>query len=225
MAITHVGDAAASGSQAAPGPTVTYSSTGGNTLIASGSWYAGATVNAGITQVTDSAGNIWQYATSDSQKPPSAHNLVGGNYYGVFVAWTIAASAVTSVTVKDGTGNADFWRVIVSEWSGIVVADAGTASASPGPVNNPSATVSLFDAGELVVAAADSISGLPSAPAGATEFPSDLTTGNVYELPGVAGPLTFTWTAGSVDYAIAMMSFSPVLPPVPVYQVVNGGAV
>ena len=65
--IAFVGSAAAVGTYSSPGPTITYSSVLNNTLVISGSvkGVAGGTPlssSAGITAITDSAGNAWQFS-------------------------------------------------------------------------------------------------------------------------------------------------------------------
>jgi len=208
MAIAHVGDINTDGTVASPGPTLTYSSTGGNTLVAAGVVFTGTTSVTGITSVTDSAGNTWTVATANSQNPPSVRGTDGTNFYVVFIAYVLGASAVTSVTVSDGTGHSDFWNVQVSEWSGVNSAEQ--ASAASGTGANPSLTWTIGNAGDLVIAYMDSSAGSPSFPANLTHYGSN--PGNIfggYAFPGATGSFSAAWTMASSDYGIAGLVLSP----------------
>ena len=215
MAISYVGDVVVDSNENSP-YQFTYTSAGGNTLILSGAWFTGATVNTGISGISDSAGNTWHYSTSDAASPPSQHNLISGNYYGSFVGWAIQASAVTTVTVNVGANG--FFHMILSEWSGINSADTGgvtSGSSTAGTI--PGASIILGDAGDLVIGNTDANGGGPTGPPfGSTQFPSDLSDFNAYELPGAPGAFSFPWPASSsTDYTTATQAFSVVSPSPP----------
>lgn len=211
MAITLVGQTGVDGqSEASPGPSIAYSSAGGtNTLILTGLVYAGSTAINGITAVTDSADNTWHFSTSNTNNPPSAAEGTSGNWICTFVAWCIGAAAVTSVSVHDGTGHSDFWRLALSEWSGIASADTGAAATGTG--SSPGVSLTLANAGDLVVGTANTASGsLNSQPAGWTQFTGSGGAYCAWDLPGSAGSISPAWTlGGSADWAAAIMAFSP----------------
>jgi hypothetical protein len=219
MAIALVGQAGVTGSSiASPGPAVSYTSTAGNTLIVTGLVYAGATTITGITSISDSAGNTWHFSTSNSNNPASAAEGTSGNFLCCFTGWSISAAAVTSVSIHDGTGNSDFWRLAVSEWSGIGAADAGAAAT--GTAGNPSVTLSLSNAGDLMVGSADSaVANMTALPAGWTALSGAGAANNYvgYDLPGSSGSMSPTWTTSDVtkDWAEAVMAFTPVAPAPP----------
>lgn len=209
MAISFVGSVQYDGNHASPGPTLTYTSTGGNTLVLCGIVYAGTTSLNGISSITDSASNTWQYSTSNHQNPPSQQGTDGTNFYISFVAWSIGASAVTTVTVNDGTGNSDFWNVGLSEWSGVNSADTGAANSGTG-TTFASTAITLGNSGDVVIGVCDTSAGnITGAPVGSTKFFTGDNV-NVYELPGTTGSFTYTWpSSGTGDYAIAVMALSP----------------
>lgn len=214
MAIAHVGDATVDGSHASPGPALSYTSTGGNTLVLSGAVYTGTTSIPGITAINDSASNSWTFATSNGQFPPSHTGTDGTNFYVVFAGYALNANAITSVTVTDSTGNSDFWHVIISEWSGVNSADTG-ASAS-GTAANPSLSLTAGNAGDVVIGVMDTSTGSPSSrPVGSTAFGTDNSDFDCYQFPGATGSFSFTWPMSSADYAIAMLALSPASPAPP----------
>lgn len=210
MAISFVSETDFANNAASPGPTISHTSAGGNWLIVAGLVFTSTTSISGITSISDSAGNTWHFATGNSQSPPSQAGSGGGDFYCVFVGWTSQdVGAVTSVTIHDGTGNSDFWRVALMEFSGIVQADSGAATFQAAAAN-PTATVGVTNSGDLVIGVADSRQGnITALPAGWTALPG----GQVFigdDFPGAAGPLSPAWTMASSDYAVALMSFSPV---------------
>lgn len=201
----------------APGPTISYNSTTGNTLVVTGQ-VESDTALAGITSITDSAGNAWQYATSDNQDPPSvvAH---ASYYFCSFIGWSVGAQAVTSVTVEDGTGATDGWLVSLSEWNSISAPDNGVALS--GTNANPQGIVSLTYPGDLIVGSIDSSAVTPSAlPAGWTGF-RGVGSPRVYAgytVTPATGLYAARWTMASDTYTLALMSFystGNVMPPVP----------
>jgi len=191
-----------------PGPTISYSSVPGNTLIATGLVYTGAVAITGLASVTDSAGNSWQFSTVNSQDPPSVVASSGGNYWCTFVAWCTDAAAVTSVSLSAGVGFTNFWRVSLSEWRGISSPDNGVALA--GTNANPTGVVSLSYPDDLVTGVLDPASVVPSSlPPGWMYF--GLVGGPSvylgYDMPGVAGLYSAKWAMASDSYALAVMSF------------------
>jgi hypothetical protein len=204
-----IGNISEDGTVASPGPTLTYSSTAGNALVLSGIVYAGTTNVGGITGVTDSAGNAWEYITFNSPiLPPSQEGTDGTNFYVCFHAWCVNAKAVTSVTVTDSTGHSDFWHVVLSEWSNVGGIDTGSTIAGTGA--NPTGTISLRNSKCVVIGVADTSAGnITNLPANATRFSSDANNQICYAIPAVAGVSTFAWTMASSDYAVAMLSLTP----------------
>ena len=222
MAITLVGQAGTGGDPffSSPGPVISYSSVNGNTLVVTGQMATTGTSPgiSGITSISDSAGNDWQYATSSNQNPPSVVTETS-YWFCSFVGWCLDAAAVTSVTLTGDVGNTALWIVSVSEWHGIAAADSGVALT--GTNANPSGTVDLAYPGELVVGSLDSSSVNPSAlPSGWTAFgylpPPPTLIG--YAIAGTSGYYMSEWAMASDTYTLALMSFSSTgatAPPVP----------
>lgn len=211
MAIVLVGQggtgSSSGGSYPSPGPAISYHSVNGNTLIVSGGIDVHSGSVTGITSITDSAGNAWQYATSNNQNPPSA--VADTSYYFCsYIGWCIDAMAVTSVTVTGDVGNSADWLIAVSEWNGISAADEGLAVT--GTNANPSGTLDLSYPGDLVVGAFDSSVNAPTAlPRGWTGF-RDIGSPAVYggyAIAASAGFYTAAWTMLSDTYTLALMSF------------------
>lgn len=201
-----LGGAAAIGTYGAAGPTVTYSSTAGNTLIACGFTVQGGSGGSPlsatnqITSITDSAGNSWQFSLASSQFPASVFcgNPLGGI---AWIAWCINAKAITSVTFTDGFGgSADVWNVSVAEWAGIAFADGGFAAATTTGSASPVGTVRVSAPNGIVVGVLDTAAGTVSAtPAGTTALPgetgltaSSLRYGNPAFVP--ASPVIYSGT-------------------------------
>ena len=208
---SYVGVANVEDTVASPGPTISYSSTAGNTLILSGYVETGSTAVSGISSITDSAGNPWQYSTSNAQNPPSQASSSGGTHYAAFVAWCIGAAAITSVTVHDSTGHSDFWNVFVSEWAGITAARTGAAAA--GSATDPSTPALSPGSGDLIIVAQDSVAGVTLGPSQAlAEFGDD--AANTYGTAWVFAPWVvppYEWgfsSSGTADYAFAVMAFA-----------------
>ena len=67
MTISLVGSTAVNSNYASPGPVISHSSTGGNTLILTGNVYSGvsgALASQGVTSITDSALTAWTYLSA-----------------------------------------------------------------------------------------------------------------------------------------------------------------
>jgi hypothetical protein len=196
--ITPVGSAVAVGVEASPGPTVTYSSTAGSTLIAAGSvvpasW--GSFTGFGLNSVTDTAGNVWQFSLAPSQDPPAGY-AVGGLKYATFVAWCVNAAAVTSVSFANVTGGSDTWNLVLAEFGNVAGPGWGATAAaanSPG-VATPKTSVHVSTPDDLVVGVVFSHNGAMTAePSNATAFTG--VTGIAYATgpavtPGVASFVT-----------------------------------
>ena len=211
MAIVLAGEGGSGGSSgtpfSTPGPVIDYISTNGNTLIATGQIESSTGAITGITSISDSAGNQWQYSVVNSQFPPSV-TADSSFYFCSFVGWCISALAITSVSLTGNVGNTSGWMVSISEWTGISAADDGVALT--GTNANPSATVGLTYSGDLVVGSIDTQVGAPSAlPPGWTGF------GHVgsprvfagYSVQGNPGFYTAQWAGTSTTYTLALMSF------------------
>lgn len=207
-----VGSNNATGNFTSPGPTTSYTSLGGTTLILTGTVNTGATAITGITGITDTAGNTWQYSTSNSNNPPSNVENNGGGYICSFIAWCFNAAAITSVTVHDGTGNSDYWQTAISEWQNLAAFDTGNAAggATAGPTSAP---VTPSMAGVLLVGAGNSVSASTVArPTGWTGF----NTSNVvaYQITNTTGTQSPGWsfTGTPTDWTTAVAAFRPVTP-------------
>ena len=213
MAIALVQDVPQDGTLAGTTSTVSITSTLGNTLVVCGDWYSGGTACTGISAIGDTAGNNWTYATSDSQNPPSAHVDDGGNYYGSFVAWTIAAAVVTSVTVTFQSSG-QFTHIDVSEWAGINSADTAASASGTIATSGPTtpAGLTLAQNGEVIIGCMDIGSGSQSPPGSASQFPADATNYLMYEIFAAAsGAQAFAWngTGGPTGYTTALAALSP----------------
>lgn len=192
--------------------TLSYTSSGGNTLILTFGIYTPST-DVNLLSVTDSASNTWQYSTANASNPAYAHIQAStGAYITSFVAWSMNAAAVTSVTIT-ATGTTD-WQGALSEWSGVMSVESGAESANASTttaITSPSVT--LGNAGDLVVAHAENDGGLTSTTA--TDFGNGQDPpGACYSLPGATGPFTITWGNNGHGAAVAVMVFSPVAAPV-----------
>jgi hypothetical protein len=213
VSISLVGQAGVSGSTETSPHQITYTSTGGNTLILAGLIYSSSVSSAfGLTTITDTAGNTWQLSTSNATNPPAqwAQDPVDGGSYLTFVAWVIAAAAVTHVTYAWNSGTSDFSRVTLSEWSGITAADTGNAGHAASGAATAPFPLTLATNGDLVVGAVDSSSAL-TVPSGWTTFTSGGSVANLaYGLPEGPGSYTPTWALSpSGDYAGSVMAFNP----------------
>ena len=224
MAIALVGQAGANGASGGSPLTITYSSTGGNTLIITGHLYdLGNNVFVAPTSITDTAGNTWQVSANSSntaltaQNPPTASladpDDGGTSHQSDWVAWCVGAAHVTSVTVAWAGGQTTFQRIALAEYSGIVQFDNSWAggSATAGASGSVSASLTVNVTGELAVGAVDfGGAGSSSIPTGWTQFSSS--GGQCAYLIGPAvGAFSPTWTdtvAGSYTGAAAL--FSPV---------------
>jgi len=148
MAITHVQNQSVQDSSVSSAQ-VTISTTTGNTLIAYISAYITSDTALAITSVTDSTsgGNTWQYSTATSSQSPPASGAwdSGDGVYGfTAIAYCIAATAVTSVTVQLNNSCVIF-DAGVTEFSGVpagAVLD-GSASAAPNTAETSYTTPSI----------------------------------------------------------------------------------
>lgn len=220
MPITLVGQAGTGGGSGTPfptpGPTISYNSVTGNTLVVTGQFEATQAIT-GITSVSDSAGNTWQFSTTNNQDPPSVTTSAAGTYFCSFVGWCVGASAVTSVSLTGNVGNTSGWLVSLSEWNSVSSPDTGVALT--GTNANPQATTTLTFPGDLIVGCLDSSSKVPSAlPSGWTGF-RDVGSPRVfagYTVTNASGFYTAQWRMVSDTYTIAVMSFystGVVMPP------------
>jgi hypothetical protein len=210
MPITLVGQAGVGGQTTTSPQTITYSSAAGNTLIAVCYLFNNSTGAAGLTSVTDSAGNTWQFSTATSSNPPF-QQAATNSVLCATVAWCIGAAAVTSITVtRSDPAGTMFWRVAVAEYAGILALDTaggnttGTASAA-----SVSTTLTLASAGDLVVCAGGFVNGNITAPPALAPLPAggnDCAGG----FPAAAGSYTATWTTSSSSPgALAAAAFLP----------------
>jgi hypothetical protein len=152
-----LGSAIANGAFASPGPTISYTSQAGSTLVLAGYIKAtasgGLSTSSGLTSITDSTAgaNTWIFSSKNSQFPPSVY-LGNSNGYVVFIAWCINAQPVTSVTLTDSTGHADTWEVALGEWSNLAWPDYGIAALGYGTSGINMATVQCSTPQDMVVA-------------------------------------------------------------------------
>lgn len=213
MAIAFVGQAGIGGASLTSPQTVTYSSTAGNTLVVTGHFFNSSSGSDFPVSVTDTAGNIWQVSTGNAQNPPTQQQSSGASVETNFIAWCVGAAAVTSVTVARQDTGSNWWRLAVSEWSGVVRFDnswAGTAASSTtftmGPVN-------LSTSGELVIGVADGPvgSGSLTIPTSWTTFTSQGANDSGYYLAGsTTGSYSPVWTTSVADlWAGTLAVFSP----------------
>lgn len=211
MAIAYVGDKGNAATTTAL--SISYSSTGGNTLIVAGTWYDSLGVTTGITSITDSAGNTWHYSTSDASNPPAQHNVVSGQIIGTFIGWCIGASAVTTVTVT--LPNSVFVHFDVSEWSGINNEDTGgtTGSITGGTGTIPGASLTCAGTGELLIGSTNSVNASTvSQPSNGNNFPNNSApTQYIQYNTGNSGTAQFIWPATTTgyDYSTSEALFQP----------------
>jgi hypothetical protein len=180
--------------------------TAGSTLILAGSWATlnGTTPANLLGSITDTAGNPWTYATTvgtppaNVQTPPAATNVDGvGNYFGSFVAWSVAAAPVTGVTIHPAPVVAPSWFVDVefAEFSGVGAFDS--SSAAQGVYAGGTTGVTCHNAADLIVIGMDSTqgSGTVTQPSGFTLFPGGSGFQSYLIGPGATG--TISWSLGS----------------------------
>lgn len=182
-----------------PSPqTITYTSTAGNTLIIVAHIFNGTPASTLPVTITDTASNTWQFSTSSTAGnpavPPSEENAAGNA--ADWVAYVIHAAAVTSVTVTAG-GSANFWRIALTEWSGISGFSNSFAAQGAASLSFAQGPVQLVSPGALLVGAASSGSGTPALPSGWTQFTAS--GGAVgYLIPnGTGGGFSATWSTSS----------------------------
>lgn len=207
MAISLVGQAGVNWpGNAGSSQVISYTSTGGNTLILTFGFDNPSTAPSNLT-ITDSASNTWHYSTSNANNPPYAQASLGGTPTGSFIAWCIGANAVTSVTIS--LTNQDQWQGTLSEWSGIVSLDTAAATGTgSGTGNFSSPSITLGNAGDLVVGHGEVNAGVNTVSPGST-FSTD-NPNSCYALPGATGAFSFTWTtSGNNGYVAAVAAFSP----------------
>lgn len=218
ISLTTIPPVQAVGIYPAPGPVLTYNSGQGNTLIISGSVGNTTTMkSAGVTSITDSAGNYWRFSAVNCQCPPAAYDGLydpsGATW--AFTAWCINALPVEWVAIGDSTGNSDTWLVNLSEWAGINSVEGG-AAAYIASGSNPGPTLTIGNAGDLVMGSLSSETGTPSGiPAGASEIASPGPWSGIYAYPGATGSYSFNWTASATDWVYSVTVFSPVVIPPP----------
>jgi hypothetical protein len=217
MAIALAGQAGLAGVSHASPETITYASTAGNTLIVAGVFFNASATNY-PTSITDTAGNTWQVSTTSAQTPPTAQNNVSGTgLLTAFIAWCVGAAAVTSVTIARQDSGSVFWRVALSEWSGIVQFDNSWSGIATTPVSPwTMGPVQLNTSGELVIGAIDINAGTPGVPTGWTAFTSSGSAFCAYDLPGTTGSFSPQWRTSAntaEQWAGALAVFSPVAVP------------
>jgi hypothetical protein len=207
---------AATGSFAAPGPTVTYSSTAGNMLvavgqIANGSGQSGPALSAtsGLTGITDTAGNHWMFSPVNSQNPPSTFNAASPGLV-TFIAWCINAAAVTSVSFADAPLGTDVWDVCLSEWAGAVNPDWGLAAAAAGGSTFPGGS-RVSTSQDLVIAGLFTTGTVATTPPGSAALQAASGVSVVYEIAPSFQPGVFFFI-GSSNFSTSGTSLTPTVP-------------
>ena len=213
MAIALVGQAGLAGSSVGSPQTITYSSTAGNTLIIAGHIFSGSAQPV-TANITDTAGNAWQFSTSASQNPPLAQNSKSGAFLLNFAAWAIAAAHVTSVTIT--VTNAAFWRLAVTEFSGVAAFAGSAATTAASGTTLTSTAVTVPVPGALAIGAGSCNSGTEGVPSGWTQLTSYGSVGEAGFLVGpAAGSYAPAWTTTVSDiWAAAFAVFTPLTAPV-----------
>ena len=201
MDITLIGQAGIAGAFHTSPQVITYSSATTDTLIITGHFANFAGAPDFPVSITDTASNTWRVSTSNAQNPPTQQISEAGQFGTDFVAWCVNAAGVTSVTVarQDSDGANSWWRIALSEWSGITQFSnswAGTGASSTSFTSGP---VTLDNGSELVVGAADSFSGAQTIPSGWTGFTSMGDADNGYYLPGTTGSYSPVWATTVAD--------------------------
>jgi len=110
MAIAYINSKSTSASNAALTYVMTYTSTGGNTLVAL-AYNSGYTV----TSITDSAGNTW---------------IQSGSIIGMVLSlwYCVGASAITSITAHFSSSASEFVGLAIAEYSGVSNEATGTSN-------------------------------------------------------------------------------------------------
>lgn len=214
-----VGQAGIGGNLAGSPQLIGYNSRPGNALIAAG-YFFHPSQSCLPTAVTDTAGNRWQLSTQNAAQPPTQELYVPGNgYFAVFIAWCIAAAAVTGVTVarQDSDPASSWWRMAIAEFSGIVAADdsnAGDLTTASATFGTPS--VNLRNTGDLVVAvAADVAASFETPPLNWVPLSSGFGAWEAggYVLPGVTGAYSQQWGGGTAgEWLGVTAAFTPSVP-------------
>jgi hypothetical protein len=202
MAIAFVQSATNNGSTNTVTTAIT--STAAHTLIVTGRWFDANQTVTSPSVVTDTVPNTWQVSTAQAANPPS--EFLAGNI-GAFVAWVLAASAVTSVSVTIPATGTVFNEFTVSEWTGIGSETAGGIQADgSGAVDPFTATLTVPGSG-LMVAASDQVAAPGAGPPGTTVLTA--ASGSpyfAYQL--TSGATTFTWGTAT-SFTTAAAAFAP----------------
>lgn len=206
LPIAPLGSATYQATAAAPGPTVSYTSAGGTALIAAGYVDQGTNSIAfdathGLTSVTDTAGNIWQFSVANSQEPPAIYGSFGAGAVRktvAFAAWCLDAAPVTSVTFSDVGGGTDTWNISLTEWSNVAWPDFGYAGGSGfSTPTGATASTRVSTPKDLVVGVLATDAGtITAAPPGTADLPGKVSTGAYsmrYALAPAVPASTFTF--------------------------------
>jgi hypothetical protein len=221
--IVLVGQTGVAGVSTGSPATITRTTVAGNTLIIAGHLYDldnGAFV--APTSITDTAGNKWYVSVNaaqsslTAQNPPLSSTIDPADgasaHVADFVAWSVKAASVTSVTINWEGGVTTFQRIALTEWSGIdhyVTSWAGGSTSSvPTLTGGP---LGIPDTGCLVIGTVDFNNTSQTNPSGYIIFTSS--GGNVgYVLPAPVGTYSplFTGTASSnCNGALAVFAAQP----------------
>ena len=197
---------------AAPGPTVSYASAGGTTLIAAGYVDEGATATSfdpthGLTSITDDAGNVWTFSKVNNQEPPVIYGAFGAGAVSktiTFIAWCINAAPVTSVSFADVSSGTDTWNISLSEWANIAWPDFGYAGGSGfTSIDSATASTRVSTPSNLVVGVLTSNAGtITSTPGGTSDLPGEVSTGAYsmrYQIAPMPPASTFMYPPGGVS--------------------------
>jgi hypothetical protein len=212
VTIRLVGQAGIPGAADTTPQAVTYSSTAGNTLIVAGHFNSSG-IAPFPTSITDTASNTWQVSTANAQTPPTQEDSGSGAFNTDFIAWSVRAKAVTSVTIARGDisgGGTAFWRLTVAEFSGVLqfsnswagLAASGTSFAV-GPVTVPLP-------GSLAIAAVDDNSGTQTIASGWTNFTASNNNLAYFIGPPAGGSYAPSWSSTVSDFWVSAAAvFTP----------------
>jgi hypothetical protein len=199
-------------SQTAQNPTMAFGGnvTSGDLLVLFFEW---ANTNGAVSSVIDNLGNAWQQM--DFQQ-------VAGTLRTTYCFAAIAKqSGPCTVTI-----NTDSSRTYTSglyEFSGASLSLDGTPvhTSSGTSITNPATgTLTTVNPGSIVLA--QTKAGTISTNPGSPWVPQSVTNhGTAYQIPGVAGPFSASWTVASSAYATTILAFLPFVPPPPSSGKVN----
>lgn len=221
--VTHVQTVANDGTSGAT-PSVSITTTAGNTLILSVVAYVGANTPFHVSAISDTH-NTWTFSSANSNANPPVGQSYDGSLTGVtLIAAVVNAAAVTSIQVTFTGATPTYVDLVAYEFSGIpsnsaiTVANASSTNTSAISVTTPTVTV---PSGSLLAVAAeanDGQAGSSTTVGGSWSLDGGTDKCAAYQITPSAGSLSATFSStGSQNWpstAILVIGPSGVVAPV-----------